>query len=122
MPFASIAIVPLRILLAFLAVFALNAQSLAPDDLLKRAITSHQASDFTSAIEFYTKYISVRPNSPQALSNLGAAYAQIGRFQDAITQYNKALKLQPGNAAMELNLGLAYYKIGQIEQAAATIE
>jgi len=57
-----------------------------------------------------------------ALSNLGAAYARVGRYEDAIAQYLLALKVQPGNVPVELNLALAYYKIGDAERATPILE
>ena len=102
--------------------FSANAQSETSEQILKQAIDRHQAGDIDGAIQSYRKYLAARPESPLALSNLGAAYARIGRYEDAIAQYRHALKLQPGNAPVELNLGLAYYKTGQTELAAATLE
>jgi tetratricopeptide (TPR) repeat protein len=107
-----------------LAVFAaaLLAQQDHTEDLLKEAIRLHQAGDVEAAIGDYQKYLAVRPDSPLAHSNLGAAYAKSGRYQDAVEQYQLALKLQPGNAGIELNLGLAWYKSGQTQLAAAEFE
>ena len=107
-------------LLAF--TFCLSAQPDATEAILKRAIGLHQSGDIDGAIAEYRKYLAVRPESPAALSNLGAAYARLARYQDAIIQYRHALKLQPGNAPVELNLALAFYKTGQAELAAATLE
>jgi tetratricopeptide (TPR) repeat protein len=102
--------------------FSANAQSDATEEILKQAISQHQAGDIDNAIQSYRKYLDARPESPMALSNLGAAYARIARYEDAIAQYRHALKLQPGNAPVELNLGLAYYKTGQTERATAMLE
>src|SRR4029077_2004462 len=102
--------------------FSATAQSETPEEILKQAIDRHQAGDIVGAIQSYRKYLAARPESPMALSNLGAAYARIARYEDAIAQYRHALKLQPGNAPVELNLGLAYYKTGQTEMATAMLE
>ena len=110
----------IRSLIPALFLSVLFAQS--PDDLLKQAIALHQSGDIEHAIPAYQKYLAQRPDSPMALSNLGAAYARLARYQDAIVQYRHALKLQPGNAPVELNLALAFYKTGQAELAAATLE
>jgi tetratricopeptide (TPR) repeat protein len=98
---------------------AARAQSADVEEILKQAIDLHQSGDVAAAIPVYEKYLAKRPDSPLALSNLGAAYARAGRFKDAVAQYSRALKLQPGNLPLELNLGLAYYKTGQIDRAAA---
>src|SRR5581483_4230128 len=81
-----------------------------------------QAGKVVESIDFYRKYLEKRPNSPLVLSNLGAAYAKLGRFQDAIEQYKKSLKLEPNNPGVELNLALTYYKTGQVEEAAGILE
>jgi tetratricopeptide (TPR) repeat protein len=101
---------------------ALHAQSGDPEEILKRAIGLHQAGNIDGAIQAYQQYLTQRPDSLMAISNLGAAYAKVARYQDAIVQYRRALKLQPGNPRVELNLGLAYYKTGQTESAATTLE
>ena len=109
--------------LALLAAAALaGAQSDANEEVLKQAISRHQSGDIAAAIQGYEQYLKVRPESPLALSNLGAAYARQGRFEDAIRQYQHALKLQPGNTPVELNLALAWYKTGRADQAAPVLE
>ena len=90
------AVSPAAVLLIF--TFCLSAQPDATEAILKRAIALHQSGDIGGAIAEYQKYLALRPESPAALSNLGAAYASVARYQDAIVQYRHALKLQPGNA------------------------
>ena len=109
----------LALALAGLCIFA---QTDAAEQVLRQAVGLHQAGDIPGAIEAYRKYLAQKPDSLMALSNLGAAYAHVGRYQDAIVQYRHALKLQPGNAPVELNLALAFYKTGQAEAAAAALE
>jgi len=108
-----------RLALIFTASLLL-AQS-DPEALLKEAIALHQSGNVAEAIPAYEKYLAQRPDSPMALSNLGAAYARVARYDDAIVQYRRALKLQP-NPGVEMNLALAFYKSGQIDEAAGTLE
>jgi tetratricopeptide (TPR) repeat protein len=105
-----------------LYVLCASGQTAPAEKLLKQAITLHQAGDIDGAIRSYKEYLALRPDSPMAISNLGAAYARVGRYEDAITQYRRALKQQPGNTPVELNLALAYYKSGQAEQASTILE
>jgi tetratricopeptide (TPR) repeat protein len=93
-----------------------------PEALLKQAIGLHQAGNVEAAIPAYEQYLVQRPDSPIALSNLGAAYARAGRYKDAVTQYTRALKLQPGSLPVEMNLGLALYKTGQLGPASTIFE
>jgi Flp pilus assembly protein TadD len=99
-----------------------HAQTDAAEQVLKQAITLHQAGNMDGAIEAYRKYLRARPESPLALSNLGAAYARVGRYEDAIAQYRHALKVQPNNIPVELNLALSWYKTGETENAAPLFE
>src|SRR5580704_11221537 len=99
-----------------------DAQPDAAEEILKQAIGRHQAGDIDGAIQDYRKYLAARPDSPLALSNLGAAYARVARYADAVAHYRHALKLQPGNTPVELNLALAYYKTGETEMAANILE
>src|SRR5262245_20946107 len=92
---------------------AAGAQPDATEEILKQAIGLHQSGNVAAAIPEYEKYLTQRPDSVLALSNLGAAYARLGRYQDAADRYRRALTLHPGNAAVELNLALAFYKTGQ---------
>jgi len=94
----------------------------AQDDLLRQAVTLHQSGNIPAAIPVYEKYLAAHPDSAMALSNLGAAYAHVGRYDDAIVQCRRALKLQPANPPVQMNLGLAFYKTGQIDDAAATFD
>ena len=111
----------------FLCIFAFfsgiaAAQPDATEEILKQAIGLHQAGDAAAAVPVYERYLSQRPDSVLALSNLGAAYSKLGRYQEAADRYRRALKVQPDNAAVELNLALAFYKSGQLAPAIASLE
>jgi Flp pilus assembly protein TadD len=66
--------------------------------------------------------LKLRPDSLDALSNLGAALAHQGCFAEAIAEYNRALKIQPKNPQALANLALAYYKTGRISKAREKVE
>ena len=104
-----------------LVMAALLAQP-QPESILKNAIALHQSGDFPGAIRLYQEYLKSRPDSLDALSNLGAALAHEGRFAEAIAQYNHALKTQPKNPPALVNLALAYYKTGRIAEALERFE
>jgi Tfp pilus assembly protein PilF len=92
------------------------------EETLKKAIALHQSGDFRGAIQLYRKYIEIHPDSPDVLSNFGAALAHEGQYAEAIAEYEKALKLQPENPTARANLGLALYKTGQIADARNKLE
>ena len=47
-------------------------------------------------------------DSPVLRSNLGAAYAGLGRYEDAVLQYGRALATDGANVAIRRNLALAF--------------
>jgi tetratricopeptide (TPR) repeat protein len=110
------------VLIALICSYGANAQSESPEKILEQAVRWHQAGDIDRAIPAYEKFLAQRPDFLMALSNLGAAYARVGRYQDAIAQYHHALNLDPANTQVQLNLALAYYKTAQTEAAATILE
>jgi len=57
----------------------------------------------------YQKALLIRPDYPEALNNLGAAYFAKRDYKKAIRLYQKALKLMPDNAVIAANMGTAYF-------------
>jgi tetratricopeptide (TPR) repeat protein len=87
-----------------------------PQELLKEAISLHQAGKLEEAIADYRLVLEQYPNMAPVRSDLGAALAAAGRYEEAITEYKRALKLKP-LPQVRLNLALAYYKAGKLPQA-----
>ena len=85
--------------------------------LFVRALDLQRAGDIIGAIDNYKAALEILPDRVDALSNLGAAYVQLGQYDKAIAQYQAALKADPINRAVRLNLGLAYYKSAQFDEA-----
>lgn len=92
-----------------------------PQQLLKEAISLHQAGKLDEAIQDYRLLLEKYPDVPEVRSDLGAALSAAGRYQEAIEEYQKALKLKP-MAQVQLNLGLAYYKTSQLQEAVAAFQ
>jgi tetratricopeptide (TPR) repeat protein len=88
----------------------------SPQDLLKEAVTLHQAGKLDEAIQDYRQLLKTYPDQPQIRSNLGAALVGAGRYDEAIPEYKKALALHD-DPKVRLNLALAYYKASEIELA-----
>jgi len=89
------------------------------DEAFAKAVTLHQSGDVIGAIDWYQRALKITPWRLDARSNLGAAYAKLGRFDDAVAQYKSALETDPGQVGIRFNLGLALYKTGSLEEAAA---
>jgi tetratricopeptide (TPR) repeat protein len=95
------------------------AQSSDAERLYANAVRLHQAGDIENAIREYKAFLVLYPNVVEARSNLGAAYARLGRYEEAIEQYRQALLLKPDNTQIRFNLALAYYKGALYSEAAA---
>jgi tetratricopeptide (TPR) repeat protein len=90
--------------------------------LFARGIELHQAGDILGAIEAYKAALAVDPARVDARSNLGAAYARLGRYADAATQYQLALEKEPTQNQVRFNLALAFYKSEDIAAAAPELK
>lgn len=88
------------------------------DTVLARGLELHQAGDVLGAIQAYEEVLARDPSRGDARSNLGAAYARLGRYDEAISQYGKALAIVPDDAAVRFNLALALYKGARMREAA----
>jgi tetratricopeptide (TPR) repeat protein len=100
----------------------LYAQAIqSPQELLKRAIASHQAGKLDDAVRGYRAFLEMYPDVVQVRSNLGAALSAQGQYQAAIVEYKRALSIAP-NPQIGLNLARAYYKAAQFPSAIAQLE
>jgi tetratricopeptide (TPR) repeat protein len=88
-----------------------------PAAVFSHAVELQRAGDLDGAIREYQAFLALRPDSPQARSNLGAALTRRGRYQEAIEQYVQALALTKDDPKVRFNLGLAYYKTERIAEA-----
>lgn len=93
-----------------------------PAALLARAVSLHQKGDLQGAVALYEGVLALGAESPVLRSNLGAAYAGLGRYEDAVVQYGRALATDGGNVAIRRNLALAFYKAGRLTEAADETE
>ncbi|MGI8782225.1 MAG: tetratricopeptide repeat protein [Acidobacteriota bacterium] len=94
-----------------------EAQSTEAERIRTRAVQLHQSGDIEGAVREYRAYFELGPESAALRSNLGAAYARLGRTAEAIAQYRRALELDASNQAVRFNLGLAYYKAAKMTEA-----
>lgn len=91
----------------------------AAADLLSKAIAQHQAGRLSEAAALYQQALSIEPNNPQALHNLGVVAHHQRRHQDAIVLIGKAIKFEANNAGYHYNLGTAHHALAHFEEAAA---
>jgi tetratricopeptide (TPR) repeat protein len=101
---------------------AAPGQGLDAEALLARAVVLHQSGDTLGAIEYYQASLEKDPGRVEARSNLGAAYAKLGRYAEAIEHYRKVLEAKPDQHQVRFNLALAFYKASRVPEAAAELE
>ncbi|HEX9185964.1 MAG TPA: tetratricopeptide repeat protein [Vicinamibacteria bacterium] len=84
----------------------------------ERAMAQHRAGDVLGAIDAYLAILERAPGRADVRSNLGAAYARLGRHEEAIAQYRQALAVRGEDPAIRFNLGLALFKAARFPEAA----
>jgi tetratricopeptide (TPR) repeat protein len=104
------------------AVPAAGEPAADPAALVARAVSLQQSGELAGAVAAYEQALALGVDSPAVRSNLGAAYAGLGRYEQAIEQYRRALAAEPGNVPIRRNLALAFYKTGRMGEAAVEAE
>ena len=97
--------------------WAVSAQTAGGGEHFASAVRLYQAGDIQGAIAEYEAGLRLQPDRIDALSNLGAALARLGRYPEAIERYRRALELSAGDPRIRMNLALAYYKSDLLAEA-----
>jgi tetratricopeptide (TPR) repeat protein len=92
------------------------------DALFAQGVARHQAGDMLGAIEYYVAALQKDPARVDARSNLGAAYARLGRYDEAADQYRQALAKAPEQGQVRFILALALFKSARVAEAAGELE
>ncbi|MGB8934325.1 MAG: tetratricopeptide repeat protein [Candidatus Nitrosopolaris sp.] len=72
--------------------------------LTSKAVTLGSLGNYTGAIEYYDKALTIQPNDSYALDNKGLAFDNLGNHTGAIEYYDKALTINPKyEAALDNN-------------------
>ncbi len=91
------------------------------DRAFAEATRLHESGDLEAAIKAYQAILASRPERADVRSNLGAAFARLGRYQEAVEQYQRALLVDRRNHTIRFNLALAHYKAAQYDEAAVEL-
>ena len=78
--------------------------------------------NFEAAIKEYSAVVAVRPDSPDAYVNLGAAYKKKGDLEKALASYDRALELRPRHIAALTNRGWVFVDQERWDQARSDFE
>ena len=89
-----------------------NALSINPNHVEARTllgwIDSEIRGDFDAAVKEYTKVVELRPDSPEAYTNLAVAQKKKGDLEQAILSLNRALQLKPDHVGAMTTRGAIY--------------
>lgn len=91
------------------AIDAYKEASPSAQVLNKEGMAYHHLLAIDLAKKDYEKALLIRPNYPEAINNLGAAYFAQRNYRKAIRLYKRAMQLMPRSAVIAANLGTAYF-------------
>lgn len=92
------------------------AFALTADQWFDRAAEVEEA-DPTAAIDAYKRALHLRPDSSEALINLGRLYAESGQVNEAADCFTRAMELDPRDGTAVYNLGVVAQDMGRDEEA-----
>jgi tetratricopeptide (TPR) repeat protein/serine/threonine protein kinase len=87
------------------------------NDQLARSLEALRPPQGFAALRYWAIAVAVRPQSPGAQVNLGAALRGQGLPDEAVAAFWEALRLQPDYAAAHTNLGIALLASGRPDEA-----
>lgn len=103
-----------------------DASNPALANVPEKALSSYQKGaaaakkgDAKAAVEFLNSAISVYPNFPMALSELGLQYLKLTQLDRAAETFEALLKLNPSDTAAHLNLGIVLFNKKKLDEAEA---
>jgi tetratricopeptide (TPR) repeat protein len=92
------------------------AFALTADQWFERA-TDLEESDPAAAIDAYQQVLRLRPDSSEALINIGRIHAESGQAALATECFTRALEIDPRDATAVYNLGVVAQDMGNDEEA-----
>ncbi len=87
--------------------------------LMLGAVYGQLGDDMAEVVRCNKQVLSLDPDNPGALSNLGNALSHLDRYEEAATSYREALALQPNDPEILNNLGNALHLAGKSDEAIA---
>jgi tetratricopeptide (TPR) repeat protein len=78
--------------------------------------------NYSLAVKYYKKAISLKSDYHQAYYNLGILYNELEEYDKAIVEFVEAIKIRPTYAKAHNNLGISLMNIGNIDEAIAAFE
>lgn len=98
----------------------------APDDpepRLRLATLYFDVGLWPQAEQAYGRYLEVRPEDPDALTDLGAALYEQGRFEEALARFREARQIAPDHFQARVNEALVLaFGLRRFDDAEALVE
>ena len=88
-----------------------------PTTHLVRGMYLARQGHYAEAVQSFSIALQLKPEFPEARSELGAARIHQGKLDEAISQLQEAIRLKPNDADAHNNLGVALDMKGQIDKA-----
>jgi cytochrome c-type biogenesis protein CcmH/NrfG len=88
----------------------LNADSSNPDLLVAIGNIYYDAQQYSAAVDFYGRALTVKPSEASVRTDMATAYWYMGNADRAIAEFNKALAYAPNNPNTLFNLGLVKFQ------------
>jgi tetratricopeptide (TPR) repeat protein len=111
----------IRIILCGIFFFGFCFQATAAEKeyqkLYKQGVAANKKGDFDEAIRFYSKAISLKPDSAALFYVRGRVYVEKERYDNAISDFTRAITLKPTYAEAYNHRGVTYIGKGQNSQA-----
>ena len=91
------------------------------DAIHRLGLMALRFGNFNASIAFFAKAVSMRPDQPLYVFDLGNAYLRAQRAEEAAMLYRRALILDPELHEAQHNLGLALCAMGDLDAAFGAI-
>ncbi|NDV25553.1 tetratricopeptide repeat protein [Desulfovibrio sp. JC010] len=81
------------------------------------AVKAHSAGKYGEAVTHYAMALSILPDDPVLLTNLGVALREEGKFKAAETCYRRAVAVRPDSPGAFSNLGNVLRRQGRLKES-----
>jgi tetratricopeptide (TPR) repeat protein len=112
-----------RVILCGILFFGLCFQATAAEkeyvNIYKQGVAANKKGHFDEAIRYYSKAISLKPDSAALFYVRGRAYVEKDQYDNAISDFTRAIALKPAYAEAYNHRGVTYIGKGQNSQALA---
>ncbi|WP_320174714.1 tetratricopeptide repeat-containing glycosyltransferase family protein [Maridesulfovibrio sp.] len=88
-------------------------------EIFINAVRAHSAGNYDEAVSLYSMALSLLPDDPVLLGNLGVALRAQDKFKAAEACYRRAIAVKPDSPGAWSNLGNVLRRLGQLKESVA---